>query len=308
MKKKLFKFSMALLPIVALSAEPSVYGTVDTNGISSNNGISSHEVKHVPINQTSSYNSESIRYTEPEKSSNNGAEQYEGIRSVVQSYETKIAKQDERIRQLEDEIIKLRGYVEESRKIQTENQDKVKVVIGELSTLIDSINKNYVPKEKFDQLEHELKNSKVTSSKQIATASESSSKNTEKEATSKTLSTKELSTKDSATLLKEADDFFEKKSYTNAEMTYKELLNRNYKPAKVNFQLGEIAYNKKSYATAIENYKTSISLFDKASYIPTLLYHTGASFEKLGKTKDAQGFYKALKENYPTSPEAKKVK
>ncbi|MBN1838439.1 MAG: hypothetical protein JW802_00175 [Campylobacterales bacterium] len=308
MKKKLFKFSMALLPIVALSAEPSVYGTVDTNGISSNNGISSHEVKHVPINQTSSYNLESIRYTEPEKSSNNGADQYEGIRSVVQSYETKIAKQDERIRQLEDEIIKLRGYVEESRKIQTENQDKVKVVVGELSTLIDSINKNYVPKEKFEQLEHELKSSKATSSKQIATSSESSNKNAEKEAISKSPSAKELSTKDSATLLKEADDFFEKKSYTNAEVMYKELLNRNYKLAKVNFQLGEIAYNKKSYATAIENYKTSISLFDKASYIPTLLYHTGASFEKLGKTKDAQGFYKALKENYPTSPEAKKVK
>jgi TolA-binding protein len=51
-----------------------------------------------------------------------------------------------------------------------------------------------------------------------------------------------------------------------------------------------------------------MSLFDKAAYTPTLLYHTGASFEKLGKAKEAQGFYKALKDTYPDSPEAKKVK
>ena len=29
---------------------------------------------------------------------------------------------------------------------------------------------------------------------------------------------------------------------------------------------------------------------------------------ELGKTKEAQSFYKALKESYPDSPEAKKVK
>ena len=98
------------------------------------------------------------------------------------------------------------------------------------------------------------------------------------------------------------------KSFAEAKVLYTELLNRNYKPAKVNFNLGEIAYNQKSYTSAIEHYKTSISLFEKAAYTPTLLSHTASSFEKLGKTKEAQSFYKALKESYPDSPEAKKVK
>ncbi|AHJ11963.1 tetratricopeptide repeat protein [Sulfurospirillum multivorans] len=233
----------------------------------------------------------------------NVSEEYEGMRSVMESYATKIAKQDEKMRQLEEENKKLREYVEESRQIQTENQDKIKVVVGELGTLIDSINKDYVPKDKFDQLANEVRGNKSSASK-TTTAPEPA----KKETPSKTISAKELSTKDSATLIKEADDYFDKKSYTEAQALYTELLNRNYKPAKVNFTLGEIAYNQKSYAKAIEHYKSSISLFDKAAYTPTLLYHTGTSFQKLGKTKDAQGFYKALKENYPDSPEAKKIK
>ncbi|WP_245391433.1 tetratricopeptide repeat protein [Sulfurospirillum barnesii] len=291
-----------------LSAEPSAYGTIDSNSISSKE-IISQDVNSYQTTPNVPVPSKSIRYSEPEASSSNSSEQYEGVRSVLQSYETKISKQDARIRELEDEMGKLKGYVEESRKIQLENQEKVKIVLAELSTLIDSINKNYVSKEKFDQLANELKGSKTVSSKQTATTpSDAANTTPEKEASSKTVSAKELSQKDSATLMKEADDLFETKAYANAEVMYKELLNRNYKPAKANFSLGEIAYSKKSYAMAIEYYKTSISLFDKAPYIPTLLYHTGASFEKLGKAKEAQGFYKALKENYPTSPEAKKVK
>ena len=235
---------------------------------------------------------------------------------MLVSYATKIAKQDEKIRQLEEEIRKLKDsggagggdvkklqeYVEESRAIQTENQEKIKVVVGELGSLIDSINKNYVPKDKFDQLASEVRGGKKTTAE--ATKKETPAQS----AKESNISPKELASKDSATLLKEADELFDKKSFSEAGVIYSELLKRNYKPAKVNFNLGEIAFNQKAYTSAIEHYKTSISLFDKASYTPTLLYHTGASFEKLGKTKEAQGFYKALKDSYPNSPEAKKVK
>lgn len=55
------------------------------------------------------------------------------------------------------ENLKLKEYVERSRKLQVENQDKVKVVLGELGSLIDSINKNYVHKDKFEQLANEVK-------------------------------------------------------------------------------------------------------------------------------------------------------
>ena len=295
--------------MVALSDEPSAFGSTSNfgSGTSSyNNTISVSDVKPQSSQKPASTATINETVVNNKTALSNVSEEYEGMRSVMESYATKIAKQDEKMRQLEEENKKLKEYVEESRKIQSDNQEQVKAVVGELGTLIDSINKNYVPKDKFDQLANEVRGGKGSASK-ATTAPETTKKDTAA-SPAKTISAKELSTKDSATLIKEADDHFEKKSYAEAQPLYTELLNRNYKPAKVNFNLGEIAYNQKSYSSAIEYYKSSIALFDKAAYTPTLLYHTGASFEKLGKTKEAQGFYKALKESYPNSPEAKKVK
>ena len=315
--KKNVLFSLVLLSIAALANEPSAFGgssdstssssssSVDSSYSNSTYSITSGDVKPVaPTTQKT----EKISSTRVETPSSNGSssEQYEILRSVMESYEAKIAKQDDKMRQLEEENKKLKDYVEESRKIQNDNQEKVKAVVGELGTLIDSINKNYVPKDKFDQLYNEVHGKGA--SKAATTPSTPPPADTSKKDTKTAPSAKELSGKDSATLIKEADDLFEKKSYSDAQTYYKELLNRNYKPAKVNYNLGEIEYSQKSYAAEIEHYKASIALFDKASYTPTLLYHTGSAFEKLGKTKEAQSFYKALKENYPTSPEAKKVK
>lgn len=284
-----------LLPVVALANEPSAFSAGDMNAPNPY-GLTSSEKKILQSSQ---------KVTEVKAELGSVSEQLEGMRSVIDGYNNKIARMDERIRQLTDENAKLREYVEESRKIQTENQDKVKVVLGEMGTLIDSINKNAVTKEKFDQLANEVRGKGKAATVATEPSKVEAQKNDPKV---KTLTPKEFAAKDSATLLQEADDLFNKKSYPQAKAIYTELLNRNYKPSKVNYNLGEISYNDKAYTSAIEHYKTSISLFDKAPYTPTLLYHTASSFEKLGKTKEAQSFYKALKDGYPDSPEAKKVK
>ena len=298
--KKTFSFSLVallLLPVAVLSNEPSAFSAGDLNSPSPY-GLTSNEKK---ILQTTQANSE----------------QYEGMRSILDGYNSKIARMDERIRQLSEENTKLREYAEESRKVQMENQEKVKAVLAEMGTLIDSINKNSVSKEKFDQLASEVRGKGKTSPSTATDSSKTDPKAKQPASTTTTGTTtsassvstpKELASKDSAALLQEAEASLSKKSYAQAKVIYAELLKRNYKPAKVNFDLGEIAYEEKSYKGAIEYYKTSIDLFDKAPYTPSLLYHTGSSFEKLGKTKEAQNFYKALKDGYPNSPEAKKVK
>lgn len=308
MKKRILFFSTVLLPLAVLSNEPSAYGAGDSDSRSSY-GITSSEKKIFQNNDRVINTNQNTVSVKTESSNSN--EQYEGVRSIMDGYGNKIAKMDERIRSLEktnDELKtennQLKEYAAESRKLRNDDQEKIKAVLSELSSLIDSINKNYVSKDKFDQLSNELKGkspSKTTTPTTDATKKETAKDN--KPATSK-----ELSTKDSATLIKEADDLYEKKSYNEAKVLYGELLNRNYKPAKVNYNLGEIAYTQKSYTSAIEHYKTSISLVEKAAYAPTLLYHTGSSFEKLSKNKEAQAFYKALKDTYPDSPEAKKIK
>lgn len=300
MKKRILFYSIALLPLAVLSSEPSAFSGGNSNGATVPSSNYNYKIttseKVIPhdtdsgINQRQSSNAVNL-----ESSSAMKTEEYEGVRSIVDGYANKIAKMDERIRSLEKSNEELsnqfKNYVEESKKLRIEDQEKIKVVLGELSSIIDSINKNYVSKDQLDQFGNKPA-SKTT---------------TTPDATKKDIP-KELSSKDSATLIKDADALYEKKSYNEAKVIYDELLHRNYKPAKVNFTLGEIAYNQKSYASAIEYYKTSISLFDKAAYTPTLLFNTASSFEKLGKKKEAQAFYKALKDGYPTSPEAKKIK
>lgn len=292
--KKPISLSLAalLLPVVALTNEPSAFSAGDINSPNPY-GLTSSEKKILQSNQ---------KVSEVKAELGTVSEQLEGMRSIIDGYNNKIAKMDEKMRTLEAENVKLKEYLEDNRKIQADNQEKVKAVLSELGSLIDSINKNYVPKDKFEQLANEVRGKGKTNT----TATPEVSKATDSKVKAPTA--KELALKDSATLSKEADDLYTKKSFAEAKVLYTELLNRNYKPAKINFNLGEIAYDQKSYTSAIEHYKMSISLFDKATYTPTLLLHTASSFEKLGKTKEAQNFYKALKEGYPDSPEAKKIK
>jgi TolA-binding protein len=302
MKKRILFYSIALLPLAVLSNEPSAFGGGNSSGATASSSNFNYKIttseKVIPHDIDSGVNQRQSSSAVNVESSTGKTEEYEGVRSVVDGYANKIAKMDERIRSLEKANEELsnqfKNYIDESRKLRTEDQEKIKVVLVELSSIVDSINKNYVSK---DQL-----NNKSASK---TTTLDATKKDAPKD---KPLTSKELSSKDSATLIKDADTLYEKKSYGEAKVIYDELLHRNYKPAKVNFTLGEIAYNQKSYAAAIEYYKTSISLFDKAAYTPTLLLNTASSFEKLGKNKEAQAFYKALKDGYPTSPEAKKAK
>ena len=225
-------------------------------------------------------------------------ENYEGLRSVTEGFGSKIAKIDKKIFDLQEnsttkdatitalseEVVELKTYVNESRALQDANQEKIKLVLGELSSLIDSINNNYVSKESFSKLE--LQVVAILSAKKVSS----------------------VSSKSGATLLKEGTALFNKKSYSESKERFTQLIKKNYKPARSNFYLGEIAYFQKSYTRAIEHYKKSISLYDKAGYMPTLLYHTGISFSKLKKSSQATQFFDALKQGYPDSKEAKSIK
>ncbi len=224
-------------------------------------------------------------------------EDYEGLRSVVEGFGSRLSRMNQQIRDtqesikekdksiasLQQEVVDLKIYINETRTIQDENQDRVKLVLSELSSLIDSINNNYVSKESFAKLEAQVKKHK----------------------TSKIISS--LSGKSGSILLKEGVALFDKKSFDEAKLRFTKLVKMNFKPARSNFYLGEIAYFQERFKTAIEHYKKSISLYDKADYMPTLLYHTGVSFSKLNNHEQSAQFFNALKQGYPNSKEAKSL-
>jgi len=172
----------------------------------------------------------------------------------------------------------------------TKNMQILQKSFDKITKLTNEINSNYVSKKEFDKLISLLDEKTVSSTK-------STSKKT----------VKVVSTKSSAELLVEAKAFFKKDYFTNALPIFEGLISKNYKPAESNFYVGEIKYYRKKYKEALHYFKTSMTLYDKASYLPKLLLHSAISFEKLGDDDNAQNFYNTIVDIYPESNEAKEA-
>ncbi len=306
-------FSVALIGATLLYAESSAFGAGDLTS-DSPYGLTSGEKLFKEKLDTLSNNDAQVnsRINEIEQ-------RVEGLQSTLEGINSQYAKSNSRLTQLETnfeamennlstELQNLKAYVEESRKIQDTNNKQIKKILAELSSLVDSINANYVSKDDLNDFNLSAKNTLVipTSDDKNATSL--------KENNASVIPVKEKE-------VKQIDDSWKKKknneildlaikdlndnSYENSKTKLNYLISKQYKPARANFWLGEIEYKQKKYNNAIAYYKTSSALSTKGDYFPKLLYHTAISLDKIGDPKTANGFYKALKTNYPNSPEAK---
>ncbi|EAK1360054.1 tetratricopeptide repeat protein [Campylobacter coli] len=306
-------FSVALIGATLLYAESSAFGAGDLTS-DSPYGLTSGEKLLKEKLDTLSNNDAQVnsRISEIEQ-------RVEGLQSTLEGINSQYAKSNSRLTQLETnfeamennlstELQNLKAYVEESRKIQDTNNKQIKKILTELSSLVDSINANYVSKDDLNDFNLSTKNTFIipTSDDKNATSL--------KENNASVIPVKEKE-------VKQIDDSWKKKknneildlaikdlndnSYENSKTKLNYLISKQYKPARANFWLGEIEYKQKKYNNAIAYYKTSSALSTKGDYFPKLLYHTAISLDKIGDPKTANGFYKALKTNYPNSPEAK---
>ena len=204
----------------------------------------------------------------------------------------KIAQQEERIDGLTTIIEGLSASLNEIRyaqqkKASEENasQNTQDELLQKLAAMIDDINANYVSKKELESL---LEQYKSTKNKRSHKPKEDSYKG-----------------KNNATLYSEGVRHFGKKRYDEAQKRFIITEKNGYKPAASNYYLGEIAYYTKKYEDAIYHFKKSAGLYDQASYIDTLLFHTAVSLEKTGDKAQAKIFYENIIENYPTKKTAK---
>ncbi|SFV51389.1 TPR repeat containing exported protein; Putative periplasmic protein contains a protein prenylyltransferase domain [hydrothermal vent metagenome] len=116
---------------------------------------------------------------------------------------------------------------------------------------------------------------------------------------------KRLDAKKSKVLYSEGVRYFVKQRYNEAKKRFLLTESQNYKPAASNYYLGEISYYTKQYEDAIFYFKKSAGLYDKATYIDTLILHTAISLDKTGQKKQAKVFYKNIIENYKGKKTAK---
>ena len=192
----------------------------------------------------------------------------------------KILEQDERIEGLTTIIEGLSASLNEMNRggASMSNND---ASLQKLTGMIDEINAKYVSKDEL----------------QVALGKKSTVKSSTK-STNKTTKKDTISGKTKATLYSEGVRHFVKKRYTEAKQRFEITDKKGYKPAASNYYMGEIAYYTKKYEDAIFYFKKSAGLYDKASYIDTLLLHTAVSLEKTGDKGQAKAFYENIIENY----------
>jgi TolA-binding protein len=209
-----------------------------------------------------------------------------------------------------DDLSKLRLVVNEifetQEEIQKENNKNLSVLkkaLAKLEKSINKINKAYISEKEFRKnMKQFITRAEFDALKK--SLGKSSSKKTQAKSASKKVINTKLTANEKKAMLDEAKALFKKDYFTKAIPLFETLLALNYKPATSNYYLGEMWYYRKQYDKAIAYFKTSATLYDKASWMPKLLLHSAISFEKIGDLQNAANFYDTLISLYPESKEA----
>ncbi len=265
--------------IVALFGATIFYGketsAFDAGNLNSGYGLTSNE--KILKDKLDNLNG---NYLETSSKLDNANEKIEGLQSTLEGINSQYTKSNTKLKELEQSIKNLNAELKELSKTQETNNKQIRQILSELSELVSV----YIGKD--INLDENVTDKNET---KLVKKDESWKKKNADEILK--LALVEFKSKDKLELAKEKFQF---------------LVNKKFKPARSHFYLGEIEYKQQNYASAIVSYQKSVSLYSKKiDYMPTLLYHTAISFDKVGDTKRANGFYKALKADYPESAEAK---
>jgi len=202
-------------------------------------------------------------------------------RREIQELKNRVEEQQNRIEGLitiidglNREILSLKEQLKNTQKsIQKAKEDnRTQEMILELSRVVEQINNNYVT---YEDLKEALQNRFNT---QI-----------------------ERENLDIASIYRRAIEAFKNRNYNLAKEYFQRAIQQNYKVASSNFYLGEIAFFTQNYSDAIEYYKKSASIYDKASYMKYLYLHTALALKNIGDIKKANGFFQFIIDTYPNT-------
>jgi TolA-binding protein len=317
MTKYLLSFLVA--SSLAAAQEVSVYGSSDSSG-SGSYGLTSSE-KHILKNQES-INNLTSKMGDVNSLLESIKTRLEGLEST---YEGDSAKLNTTSRKVDDLMQKV-GSSSDLGSNNTNSSSSggdaqladtvngLKIALTKLSTLVNKINSEYVSsneleknmgqfitREEFEALKKAM-GVKTTAVSPTKTKQNTSSDELAVDTNKKT------TIDDKPKFFAEAKKDFDAKKYESAGEKFEQLADANYKPAENNFLLAQTWYMRKKYDLAINHYKKSAILHDKAAYMPTLLLHSAISFEKTKDKENAKSFYSTLIDLYPNSNEAKTAK
>ncbi|PHO12430.1 hypothetical protein CPG38_07550 [Malaciobacter marinus] len=218
--------------------------------------------------------------------------QIEEIKNITSKNTTDI----ENLKNVTNQLLTMQEEISsENRK----NLATLKEAMDKLSKQLIKINKEYVS---FTEMKKNMK--QFITVEEFNAFKKTLGKKTSVK-TKSTTKTKKLSYAQKEEMLNEAKELFKKDYFTKAIPIFEELAELNFKPAEANYYLGEMWYYRDKYEKAIDYFKKSAVLYDKASWMPRLLLHSAISFENIKDYKNATKFYSTLIDVYPSSKEAK---
>ena len=294
----LIVFIAIFLPFSLIGAEPSAFGAGDLNnptpyGLTQKEQLllqNKKELKKVIVKSNNQADKvDSLR------------ERLDGLQTIIEGLSQKSHENKLTIKSLDNKNeLALQNANEYEKRLgeSTQNNivlievnkkeiDKMKLLITELSTVIDTINTSYVSKNEFNLLINDVNKFKDLVAKELQSGSKAKKSS--------------LSNMSNGVIETKAKAFYDKKLYTKSIEYYQHLISKKYKPARSHYMLGEIYYFRKNYAEAIAYFKKSASLYSKAKYMPILMLHTAISMDKTGDITNAKNFYEAVISKYPDS-------
>lgn len=299
-KSIIVAFFATIVPFNLSCAEPSAFGAGDLNSPKPY-GLTSNE--KVVLETKQSLHNVVVKSNNQANEVDSLRERIDGLQSIVESLSEK--SQNNKIslqnltQQSSDQLKNSDEFDKRLSEITTnnsENIEKIKLVISELSTLIDKINTSYVTKDEVSSLVKSLMAQKSTTKSTTA----ATGKKIELQNTSST-GLEAMSVSD---IYDDAQALFDKKNYTKSLEYYAYLIDKNYKPAYAHYMIGEMNYKRKNFGEAIAYFKKSASLYSKAPYMSSLMLHTAISMDNTDDKKNANAFYKGVIAKYPDTNDA----
>lgn len=294
--RKVYLLVLFLLSSSLLQAEPSAFGAGDLN---SENPYGLTASEKVILKNKQALNSVERNSRDNQGKVDSLRERIDGLQAIIEGISQKSHENKMAIRKLtsEDEATKA-SKAQKAKELEaiiqanSENITQLKTVMTEFSTMIDTINSSYVSKDEFNALVTDVNAFKALVAKELKHGASNSNPYAGK------------SNGQVATL---ARQYYDKKLYTKAIAAYEYLNAKGYKPARGHYMIGEMKYYRKDYKEAIAYFKKSAELYDKASYMPTLMLHTAVAMDKTGDDNNAQAFYNAIIAKYPNTNIAKEA-
>lgn len=328
MKKAIYITSVAA--VFLLGAEPSAFKAGDLDAPNPY-GLTSSEKKIVEQNKNIQSISRNLFDTTQNQTEIKN--ELEGMKSLLIGHSEKIKDIQDRLDGDNNSSLKnLNKKLDDNLKLQNENYEKIMKTLTALAALIDDTRGNYVSKEQLKNIlgkkfKVDTKPTKAVPAKTVketkkteeANATETTEE-TPKAQEQKTVEQKSEDTnktekpsvkQDSGELLKKAKRLHADGKLKEAKDAFEELYKNDpeYQKGLVAFYIAEIDYKNSNYKSALESYQRSIEADEKASYIPTILFHTAVCLEKLNDKDGAKKILSSLITNYPKHylvPSAKK--